>query len=321
MTDLPPLNPTPDSSDGSGQNFWHMEYMEPGLIQGSKITRVIFDGQSAYQATQIIDTTPFGRTLVLDGKVQSSEVDEWIYHEGLVQPVMLAHANPKRVFIAGGGEGATAREVLRHEGVEECVMVDLDEEVVELCKVHLPKHHQGAFDDPRLTVLFADAITYLRDNPESFDVLIIDVPDPLEGGPAYLLYTQEFYALAASRLAPGGIIVTQSGPCASTNVTEVFSAINKTMGLVLGATSPYRVYIPSFGTMWGFIAAGLPDSPSVAEATPERVDERAASRLRAPLQYYDGIAHQGMVGLPKYLRAALDDEQRIITDASPLYAI
>jgi spermidine synthase len=313
----------PASGDStSGQNFWHMEYMEPGLIQGSQITRVVFDGQSAYQATQIIDTTAFGRTLVLDGKVQSSEVDEWVYHEALVQPVMLAHAAPKRVFIGGGGEGATAREVLRHKSVTECVMVDLDEEVVGLCKEHLPNHHQGAFDDPRLTVLFADAIAYLRDNPEPFDVLIIDVPDPLEGGPAYLLYTQEFYAMAASRLAPGGIIVTQSGPCGPTNVREVFSAINKTMGAVLGETSPYRVYIPSFGTMWGFIAAGLPDAPSVARATVTQIDERVATRLSAPpLKYYDGVAHQGMVSLPKYLRAALDTERRIITDATPLYAV
>jgi spermidine synthase len=258
---------------------------------------------------------------VLDGKVQSSEVDEWVYHEALVQPAMLAHAAPKRVFIAGGGEGATAREVLRHQSVTECVMVDLDEEVVVLCKEHLPNHHEGAFDDPRLTLVFADAIAYLRDNPEPFDVLIIDVPDPLEGGPAYLLYTEEFYSMAASRLAPGGIIVTQSGPCGPLDVTEVFSAINNTMGTVLGGTSPYRVYIPSFGTMWGFIAAGLPDSPSVGESTIAQIDERAEVRLRAPLKYYDGVAHQGMVSLPKYVRVALDAEARIITDASPLYAI
>lgn len=295
--------------------------MEPGLIQGSQITHVVFDGQSPYQSVQVIDTQPFGRTLVLDGKVQSSEVDEWVYHEALVQPAMLAHAAPKRVFIAGGGEGATAREVLRHQSVAECVMVDLDEEVVVLCKEHLPNHHEGAFDDPRLTLVFADAIAYLRDNPEPFDVLIIDVPDPLEGGPAYLLYTEEFYSMAASRLAPGGIIVTQSGPCGPLDVTEVFSAINNTMGTVLGGTSPYRVYIPSFGTMWGFIAAGLPDSPSVGESTIAQIDERAEVRLRAPLKYYDGVAHQGMVSLPKYVRVALDAEARIITDASPLYAI
>jgi spermidine synthase len=200
-------------------------------------------------------------------------------------------------------------------------MVDLDGEVVVLCKEHLPNHHQGAFEDSRLTLVFADAIAYLRANPEPFDVLIIDVPDPLEGGPAYLLYTEEFYSMAASRLAPGGIIVTQSGPCGPLDVTEVFSAINNTMGMVLGETSPYRVYIPSFGTMWGFIAAGLPGSPSVGEATITQIDDRAKVRLRAPLKYYDGLAHLGMVNLPKYVRAALDAEHRIITDSSPLYAI
>ena len=302
------------------QTIWYMEYITSELVQSSGVRRVIYDGQTPYQKVQVIETGPFGRSLVLDGKTQSSESDEFAYHEGLVQPVMVAHPSPQRVFIAGGGEGATAREVLRHASVTRVVMVDLDQQVVELCKEHLPNHHKGSFDDPRLTLLHEDAVAYLRNSDEQFDVIIIDVPDPLEGGPAYLLYTKEFYRLATTRLAPGGLIVTQSGPCGPINVHEVFTAIHKTMSEELSNVSPYRVYVPSFGTMWGFIAAGLPDAPHVGEMPASEIDSRIASRLTSTLSYYDGVAHQGLFGLPKYIRSTIDRETRLITDDNPLYA-
>jgi len=308
--------------DEQSPSAWHTEFLEPGLVQQAVVTCVLFEGRSAHQTIKIIDTQPFGRTLVLDDRVQSAEADEWVYHEALVQPVMLAHPLPRRVFIAGGGEGATAREVLRHRSVGECVMVDLDREVLDLCKRHLPNHHAGAFDDPRLTLHVNDAVAYLRAHDGLFDVIVIDVPDPLEGGPAYLLYTEEFYRLACTRLTPRGILVTQAGPAAPSNVTETLTAINRTMGSALGETCAYRVFVPSFGTMWGYVAAGRPGTPSaIAAATPEQIDARIAERLLTPLRYYDGRTHQGMLGLPKYVRQALADERRVITESNPVYAV
>jgi spermidine synthase len=303
------------------ETIWYLEYITPDLVQGSAVRHVLYDGRTAYQRVQVIETRPFGRSLVLDGKTQSSEADEWVYHEGLVQPAMVAHAGPKRVFIAGGGEGATAREVLRHSSVTEVVMVDLDREVVDLCREHLPNHHRGSFDDPRLTLLHEDALAYLERSAAAFDIAVIDVPDPLESGPAYLLYTQEFYRLVASRLSPGGLMVTQSGPVGPTNVTEVFTAIHKTMASMFDRTAPYRVYVPSFGTMWGFIVGGASDAPALAEIEPAEIDQRIAKRISSPLAYYDGLAHRGLFGLPKYVREALAAETRLITKADPIYAI
>ena len=303
------------------ETLWYLEYITPDLVQGSAVRTVLYDGRTAYQRVQVIETKPFGRSLVLDGKTQSSESDEWVYHEGLVQPAMVAHAAPKRVFIAGGGEGATAREVLRHSSVTEVVMVDLDREVVELCREHLPNHHRGSFDDPRLTLLHEDALAYLERSETAFDIAVIDVPDPLESGPAYLLYTQEFYRLVASRLAPGGLMVTQSGPVGPINVTEVFTAIHKTMASVFDRAAPYRVYVPSFGSMWGFIVGGASDAPALAELEPGEIDRRIGGRVSAPLAYYDGVAHRGLFGLPKYVREALAAETRLITKADPIYAI
>ncbi len=300
---------------------WYVEAVADQLLTALGVRGVLFEGETPYQHVQLLETVPFGRALVLDGKTQSTEADEWVYHEGLVQPVMLAHAGPRRVFIAGGGEGATAREVLRHRSVTDVVMVDLDRQVVDLCREYLPQHHRGAFDDPRLTLLHEDALAYLRDAADLFDVMVIDVPDPLEAGPAYLLYTQEFYRLVRSRLRPGGLVVVQAGPAGPTNVTEVFTAIARTMGTVFERTHVSRVFVPSFATMWGFVAGGLDGSPEVAGAAAGEIDRRIAARLTSALAYYDGVAHRGMFALPKYVRESLAAETRLITDADPLYAV
>ena len=119
-------------------------------------------------------------------------------------------------------------------------MVDLDELVVNMCKKYLPNHHQGAFDDPRMTLLHEDALRYIETTDERFDIAIIDVPDPLEAGPAYLLFTQEFYRSMRSRLNPGGIMVAQSGPTGATFYEQCFSAVANTVGSVFPIGAPER---------------------------------------------------------------------------------
>src|SRR5512146_423373 len=167
---------------------WFFDYLTPeeGHIHGIKTT--LYSKKTAFQQMEIMDTGSYGRCLVLDQKMQSSEVDEFIYHEILVHPAMLMHPNPKRVFIVGGGEGATLREVLRHKSVEYCMMVDIDQEVVEKSKELLPEWHQGAFDDPRTDLRFMDARKYLEETTDSYDAIIIDISEPVEEGPAYLLF-------------------------------------------------------------------------------------------------------------------------------------
>ena len=184
---------------------WHYELIAPDLYQTERIRKVYYSGRTEYQDVVVQDGAAFGMSLVLDGKTQSTEVDEFAYHEGLVHPAMISHPEPRSVFVAGGGEGATLREALRHTTVERVVMVDIDQQVVELCRTHLPKHHAGSFDDPRVELVYADALDYLEETGERFDVVIIDVPDPLEVGPAVMLYTREFYEMvrrAAPRRGP-----------------------------------------------------------------------------------------------------------------------
>jgi spermidine synthase len=254
---------------------------------------------------------------VLDDKTQSTELDEFVYHEALVRPCMVAHPMPRDVFIAGGGEGATAREVLSHRAVRRVVMVDIDAEVVELCRRHMGQFHRGAFDDARLELLHADALQYLETTGERFDVAVIDVPDPLESGPAYLLYTREFYELLKRRLNPGGLMVAQAGPTGPAFYEQCFSAVANTVRSVFPKAFACEAFVPSFGATWGFVIGSL--GPDPAALTAEEVDRRLAERTTAPLRYYDGITHRGMFSLPKYLREAMAREARVITRANPLF--
>ena len=298
---------------------WHYEYITPDLIQVERVKKVIFNGKTAYQDVLIQDAECFGRSLVLDGKTQSTELDEFVYHEALVQPSMIAHPNPQSVFVAGGGEGATIRQAFSHKSVTSVVMVDIDSEVVELCRKYLPNHHQGAFDDPRLALHHTDALEYLEGTAEQFDIVIIDVPDPLEQGPAYMLFTQEFYQLIRRRLRPDGLMVAQSGPTGPAFYEQCFSAVAKTVGSVFPDVYTCEAFVPSFGTTWGFVVGSL--GPSPTSLSEEEVNQRVAQRVNGKLRYYDGVTHQGMFSVPKYLRDAVIKETRIITQTNPLFVV
>ncbi|MBI4233168.1 MAG: polyamine aminopropyltransferase [Chloroflexi bacterium] len=296
---------------------WYFELITPDLMQLASIRTVLYSGRTAYQSVEVLETGPYGRCLVLDGKTQSAEADEFIYHESLVQPALVAHPRPQRVLVAGGGEGATLREVLRHRCVRRVVMVDLDQEVVELCQKYLPGHHQGAFQDARLELHFGDAKAFLEQSRETFDVIVLDLPDPMEGGPAWQLYTQRFYRMVRDRLEPGGLLVTQSGPAGPLNYREVFTAIHNTLETVFPQVYPFFTYVQSFGEAWGFTIASL--GPNPAELSPGQVDTRLGERGVAGLRFYDGLVHGGLFALPLFLRQALAAEERIITEEKPLF--
>lgn len=296
---------------------WFFDNLSPeeGHIHGIKKT--LYSAETEYQSMEILETGSYGKCLILDGKMQSSEVDEFIYHEALVHPAMLTHPKPESVFIVGGGEGATLREVLRHKTVKRAVMVDIDEEVVDRCRELLPEYHQGAFDDPRAELQYMDARKYLEDTNEKFDVIIIDISEPVEEGPAYLLYTQEFYNIVTERLTGSGIITQQTGTI-SPNFLLNYTAVNNTLSTVFPVVSPYYANIPSFGRPWGFTLASKNVDP--LSLPTEEVDKRIDKRIKGKLNFYDGITHQGVFRIPKYLREANRKQKRVIRDTEPLFA-
>jgi len=297
-------------------NHWFHDVINADFVQLHRLAETVYAGKTEFQSVEIIRTYGFGKCLVLDKKIQSAEMDEFIYHEALVHPAMITHRYPSTVFIAGGGEGATLREVLRHRSVEKVAMVDIDQQAVELCRRFLPSMSQGAFDDSRVELLHLDAREYLAKSRRKFDVIIIDLTDPLEGGASYRLYTQEFYQLVQSRLSPGGIVAVQSGSCTLGDL-NTFVSISSTLRSVFVAVFPYQAYIPSFGGLWGFHLCSQQLDPLLLST--EEVDKRISDRGCKGLKFYDGLTHRGMFCVPRYLRQELDRGKAVITDRKPLF--
>jgi len=298
---------------------WFAESINPDLIQLSSIKATYYSGRSNYQKVEVLELGGFGRCLVLDGKTQSTESDEFMYHEALVHPALMAHPNPKKVFIAGGGEGATLRETLRHVLVDSVTMVDIDKEVVDLCKQYLPNHHQNSFNNPKTTLIHQDAKQFLQDTADTYDVAILDLPDPLEGGPAATLYTQTFLSLVKSRLSENGLFVMQSGACGPTNYHEVFPAIHNTVETLFPITECYQVYVPSFAGPWSFVIGSK--THSAIQLQENYLKEEILRRKIEGLRMYDETSHSGLFALPKYLNEAINAEDRIITESTPIYII
>ena len=295
---------------------WLRDKINEDFLQMHRIDEVLYAGHTKYQSARIVRSRSLGICLVLDNKIQSSERDEFIYHEALVQPAMIAHPGPETVFIAGGGEGATLREALRHRTVKKAVMVDIDDQVTALSKKYLPDYSRGAFEDKRTALHHVDAREYLEKSKDKYDIIIIDLPDPIEEGPASLLFTQEFYRMAREKLTKDGLMAVQAGSATPTELLN-FTAVNNTLKSVFPIVTPYATYMQCFGGPWGFCIASQKCDPS--RLTAEEVDARITARPLTGLKFYDGVTHRGMFSLPLYIREALAAQTRTITDKKPLY--
>ncbi len=253
-----------------------VESADPFDTYTYRIESVRFSGRTAYQEVTIANTYNYGLALFLDGQLQSTEDDEALYHELLVQPAMLRHPEPRDVLILGGGEGASLREVLIHASVGSATMVDLDGELVELCREHLEVMHQGAFDDPRARIVIGDGRAFLEHDLGLYDVIIIDLVDLLEETQVRRLYTVEFYQLVRGRLRPGGIVAVQ-GLEFSFLDSGAHAALARTLRAVFGEVHSYRAHIPSFLAGWGFLLASDWFRPE--EWSIESIDAAVAQRV------------------------------------------
>ncbi len=294
---------------------WFIEYTHPSQAHMYGIERYVYGGRTKYQYVEIFDTEFYGRCLVLDGKIQSAEYDEYIYHEILVHPALLLHPDPAKILVVGGGEGAVLREILRHPSVEQITMVDIDREVVELCKKYLGNWHQGAFDNPKVELLHMDARKYLENSKDVYDIIVVDLTEPLDDGPSYLLFTKEFYNIASERLAENGIIVMQAGSF-NPHFIECHAAICNTLATTFAINRSFYAFIPSYDTSWGFAIASHKLDPVKLSA--DEVDKRLAERGIKELKFYDGETHLAVFSIPKDIREAKEREKRIITDNNPL---
>lgn len=306
-------NPAPAEFPLTG--VWFYDRYTSAEVHAHRAGRVIARARTAYQDVVIQEFEHLGRCLVIDGKIQSAEVDEYIYHELLVHPAMLAHPHPRRVLVCGGGEGAALREILRHPSVESVVMVDIDAELVVLCREHLLGWHRGAFDDRRVQVRHGDARAFVETTSEQFDVVINDITDPIEGAPSKLLFTREFHTAVTRVLGSDGIFATQAIGIHYDATDRLHAMIHRTVRDVFPHTRSYCEYVMSFDYPWAFVAGSR--RPVWGTLAAAEVDRRLQER-EIELRFYDGETHRRIMSLPKPLRKLIAEETTVITDMEPL---
>ncbi|KAE9603665.1 hypothetical protein Lal_00001608 [Lupinus albus] len=289
---------------------WYEEVIDDDLKWSFALNSVLHKGISDYQEIALIDTKRFGKALVIDGKMQSAEIDEFIYHECLIHPSLLCHPNPKTVFIMGGGEGSAAREVLKHRSLEKVVMCDIDQEVVDFCRKYLTENKE-AFSNKKLNLVINDAKAELEKRNERFDIIVGDLADPVEGGPCYQLYTKSFYEnILKPKLNADGIFVTQGGPAGILTHKEVFTSIYNTIKQVFKYVVAYTTHVPSFADTWGWVMAS--DQPLFIGA--EEMDKRIEARINGELLYLDGNWFHSSTTMNKTLSQSLLNETVIYTE-------
>jgi len=294
---------------------WFIEYQTPHSAHMHGIKEVLHSRKTEFQQIDVVDSEEYGRMLLLDGKVQSTVKDEYFYHECLVHPILLAHPKPESVLIIGGGEGGTLREVLKHQGVKRAVMVDIDQGVVEASRKYMPELSVGAFDDKRLELVIGDGRKYVENSSERFDIIIINVTDPLEEGPEALLYTKDFYSYAYKSLSDQGIIVTQA---TSTYYSSYcFAILHNTMGEVFGTAGGYQVWVPAYDSMWGFVYGTKGADPK--RLSSEDVEGGLGRMGIKDLRYYDGRTHGALFILPKDLMRKMAACRQVATDKDPTF--
>ncbi len=285
----------------SGMRF--IEELHAGKVfQGFRIERELFSGKTPYQSIEIVETEAFGRVLILDGVVQTTERDEFTYHEMLVHVPMFACASPRRVLIIGGGDGGSLREVLRHD-IEAVDMIEIDEQVVTACNEYLPSLNDGGkiYADPRVNLVIEDAFVYLKRENRRYDVIISDSTDPIGAGA--VLFSDDYYRLCADAITDNGAMSFQDG-VPFLQPAELQQTMRSLRGLGLHATC-YQAHVPSYygGAMALAFATRDADVFTHDLAT---VEHRNAA-YSMPLKHYSPAHHVASFALPRWIQALTED--------------
>ena len=219
------------------------------------IEHLLCHQRSHHQTLTIAETLAWDTALFLDGELQSASGDEDLYHQALVLPAMNAHPHPRRVFICGAGEGASTREVLRFNTVEQVMVIDIDAELMARTHEHLAVMHNGALMDPRVRLVTSDVAAFVEGSCP-WDVVIFDLSDPVEGSPAASAFNVELFRALASQMGPGGVVASQAGEWGSTD--GLFNRVRAMFREVFPDHSAYTTPVPSFGAEWAFMVSHPP---------------------------------------------------------------
>ncbi len=282
---------------GDDNSRWFSETLYPDFQQRFEITRVLYESRTGLQTIQIFENPRFGRVLALDGIVQTTEQDEFCYHEMLTHVPILAHGAAENVLIIGGGDGGALREVLRHRSVARATMVEIDDSVIDICRTYLPGLSDGAFDDPRAEVVIADGVRFVRESDREFDVVIIDSTDPI--GPSLPLFTTDFYRACRGIMSANAILVCQSGVsfAQEDEARETYGRLKD----VFEDPSLYITHVPTYG--FGYMTLGWGARDPRPRASDMEMIRRRFTASGIETRYYNPGVHTGCFLMPTYMEA------------------
>ncbi len=274
-------------------NLWVKEIQKDSMSLGFRVDKVLFAGQSEFQNVDVVQTRDHGKMLLNDGLIMLCERDEFIYHDMITHVPLFVHPNPKKVLIVGGGDGGTAREVLRHKSVELCKMVEIDKMVVDACVEHIPQTAKVMTSkDPRFQLVIEDAVKYVAETDQMYDVILVDSTDPI--GPATPLFGSQFYKDIFSKLGPEGMVISQGESPFYT------PEMQKTMFNILGEFFPivtcYNFSNMTYpGSLWSFTFASKKYHP-IRDFDPQKVKDSGLS-----FKYYNEALHAASFVLPQFM--------------------
>jgi spermidine synthase len=277
--------------------LWFTEKQTPFLGITCKVRQTLHREKTSFQEIAVLDTEQYGRMLVLDGMVQLTTGDEFVYHEMLAHVPLHTHPDPRHVLIVGGGDGGTAREVLRHPQIEKVTLVELDRRVIEVSRHFLPEV-SCSFDDQRMDVHCEDGVAYLLDKQSEYDVILIDAPEPV--GQAARLFSSEFYEGIFRALRPGGLFAAQTeSPFVNQDlIAQVYHEINR----VFPIAKLYLAPVPTYPSgIWSFTIGSK-------HYDPEQPPRDAG--LEGLLRYYNSALHQAVFKLPNFVQELLSKEDQ-----------
>lgn len=286
----------------SRAEIWLNETLYPTWGQRFLVGREIARERSPFQDIAIVETPSHGRVLVLDGVVQITEADEFVYQEMLVHVPLVAHGAPRRVLVIGAGDGGVLRRVLQHRSVERAVMVEIDEAVIRLCRAHMPGIGGDCWTDPRAEVLVGDGIAFVRDaQAASFDVIIVDSTDPI--GVGEVLFTEAFYADCARILTPGGIVVNQCGVPFMQGDELRETSLRRARAFA--DVAAYVAAVPTY--VGGFMTLGWAsqDRSLRAHGVDEVARRAEAAGIVGTTRYWTPEVHVASFALPPYIASLL----------------
>jgi len=277
----------------------YLETLYPTWGQQFVMDDVLFEMNTGHQHLVIFNNAQWGTVMALDGVIQTTEKDEFIYHEMMTHVPMLAHGEAKKVLIIGGGDGGILREVLKHQNVESVTQVEIDQQVIDMCIQYLPNHSAGAYSNPKANIVIADGVDFVNQCTDKFDVIISDSTDPM--GPGEVLFTSRFYQGIKNCLNEGGVFVAQNG--VSFLQTDEVTTTYKRLSPLFTEASFYSGAVPTYvGGIMTF--AWATDNVALKKVPLETIEARfKAANLST--RFYTPAVHKGSFALPQYVLDAI----------------